>query len=675
MAAAKETAATPGSSLAEAASVHEMYQLYQSGRFHEALLLAERMLAKDPDNRVAGAIAAEASAALSRAAAENPAGSSGSDSEETEAVRKPKSDTERTMANPVGVAALIAAAKAEQNRARDARLAGGNAAGTPAKDSQPGQRSAPVSERSARGAGTAEEGVAKSSVAKSSVAKSSVARPAHPAGSTPAPSSVTPSSAAEAVAKTSGARAPKSDTESTVANPVGAAALIAAAKAEQNRAREARLAGTANAPKPQPAAQSAAKTSTAKASLSASAVGASAQPSPMSPADQEVSFADASPAEDPEVSFASAPPPPPDDHPANAENTVFRPAAVAAALSAAARPEAKPTRQNLAAQSHVLKGSRPSSDSTVIRQGAPPPSSRRPTPAAQISIPSEAEAADPSTGSGVSRVRKGPSAALRGDSAVPSPQTKLAASPVPPRVALQKEELPAALSWGADEDPIAGGALDGVEDRLDMLEVAPETARTPSDDDGPQLEVGEEDAPDVDASAEADELSVADDGPQLEVVDDGPQLEVVDDAEEPVPTSEEVAIDEAAYEGETEDEDEPRSQRVVMYECFLSSDYENALALAESVLAADAEDPMANAIIEECRAALRYRASVPAIASSIKDWTKLELDSRSAFVLSRIDGVTSVEMLLDMCGALQPAEVLHVIDELYKARIIDLIPG
>jgi len=159
------------------------------------------------------------------------------------------------------------------------------------------------------------------------------------------------------------------------------------------------------------------------------------------------------------------------------------------------------------------------------------------------------------------------------------------------------------------------------------------------------------------------------------VVDDGAQLEVVDDAEEPGPTSEEVAIDEAAYEGDTGDEDEPRSQRVVMYECFLSSDYENALALAESVLAADAEDPMANAIIEECRAALRYRASVPAIASTIKDWTKLELDSRSAFVLSRVDGVTSVEMLLDMCGALQPAEVLHVIDELYKARIIDLIPG
>jgi hypothetical protein len=474
-----------------------------------------------------------------------------------------------------------------------------------------------------------------------------------------------------------------------VANPVGAAALIAAAKAEQNRAREARLAGTASPAKPQPAAPSAAKTSTAKtstanASLSATVVGPSAQPSPLSPEDQEISFADASPAEDPEVPFASAPPPSPSGHPANAENTVFRPAAVAAALSAA-RPEAKPTRQNLAAQSRVLKGSRPSSDSTVIRPGATPASSRRATPAAQISVPSEAEAADPSTGSGVSRVRKGPSATLQGDAAVSSPQAKLVASPIPPRVTLKKEELPAALSWG-DDDPIAGGALEGAEDRLDMLEFAPETARTPNDDDdeGPQLEVSEDDAPDLDASAETDELSAADDapqlevlddGPQLEVVDDGAQLEVVDDAEEPVPTSEEVAIDEAAYEGDTGDEDEPRSQRVVMYECFLSSDYENALALAESVLAADAEDPMANAIIEECRAALRYRASVPAIASTIKDWTKLELDSRSAFVLSRVDGVTSVEMLLDMCGALQPAEVLHVIDELYKARIIDLIPG
>jgi hypothetical protein len=549
----------------------------------------------------------------------------------------------------VGAAALIAAAKAEQNRAREARLGGAKApASGAAKDPQGKARGAPTSERSGSSGATkesvakanvakesaAKESAAKESVAKVSVAKASVGAAAQAPAGTPAPAPV-----AESAAKPSGPRAPKSDTESTVANPVGAAALIAAAKAEQNRAREARLGGAAKAPAA--AAHGPAKSSVTEA----------AKPSP-TPAPPAVSQS---------------------DHPANAESTVFRPAAVAAALSAA-RTEAKPTRQNIAAQSHVLRGSRPSSDSTVIRPGTVPASSRRPTPAANIAVPSEADNADPSTGSGVSRVRSGTSGEPRVAAAATPPQAKRPLTPQPPR-ALPREELPAALSW-SDEDPIAGGALDGAEDRLELLEASPVA---PVADDGPQLEVSEVDAPDLDAEAAAflgeasESVEVLDeDAPQLEVVDeDAPQLEVLDD---PAPTSEEVSIDEAPYDGD-EDEDEPRSQRVVMYECFLSSDYENALALAESVLAADAQDPMANAIIEECRAAIRYRASIPVIASSIKDWTKLELDSRSAFVLSRVDGVTSVEMLLDMCGALQPAEVLHVIDELYKAHIIDLVPG
>ena len=62
---------------------------------------------------------------------------------------------------------------------------------------------------------------------------------------------------------------------------------------------------------------------------------------------------------------------------------------------------------------------------------------------------------------------------------------------------------------------------------------------------------------------------------------------------------------------------------------------------------------------------------VPVLALPLAELQVLPLDHRAAFVLSRIDGISNVEMILDVC-AMKWDEALLILDELIDLGVIRL---
>jgi hypothetical protein len=96
-----------------------------------------------------------------------------------------------------------------------------------------------------------------------------------------------------------------------------------------------------------------------------------------------------------------------------------------------------------------------------------------------------------------------------------------------------------------------------------------------------------------------------------------------------------------------------------MYERFLESDYPRALTMAETVLELNPLHPMAQAVVERCRAVQEsQRTDASAITpSTILALTippahlrMLPLDPKFVFLLSRLDGKLDLESVLDVCG-------------------------
>jgi hypothetical protein len=64
-------------------------------------------------------------------------------------------------------------------------------------------------------------------------------------------------------------------------------------------------------------------------------------------------------------------------------------------------------------------------------------------------------------------------------------------------------------------------------------------------------------------------------------------------------------------------------------------------------------------------------SAVPWLVVTFEDLRRLPLDARAGFVVSRIDGRSSVEMLLDLC-ALPEGETLDIVAELVRLGAIEL---
>ena len=114
-----------------------------------------------------------------------------------------------------------------------------------------------------------------------------------------------------------------------------------------------------------------------------------------------------------------------------------------------------------------------------------------------------------------------------------------------------------------------------------------------------------------------------------------------------------------------------------MRDRFSLGDYTGALVLADGLL----EDDPANAEVKECaencRQVLRqmYTARigpldrVPVVTVARDQLRWLSIDHRAGFVLSHIDGISSLEMILDVSG-MPLLDALRILCELAQQRII-----
>lgn len=108
-------------------------------------------------------------------------------------------------------------------------------------------------------------------------------------------------------------------------------------------------------------------------------------------------------------------------------------------------------------------------------------------------------------------------------------------------------------------------------------------------------------------------------------------------------------------------------------------DYTGALDIAEKLLLLEPDNEAAEQTAESCRGILRqmYTArigpldKVPMVMVSRDQLRWLSIDHRAGFVLSLIDGVSSLEMILDVSG-MPELDALRILSELVQQRIISV---
>ena len=114
-----------------------------------------------------------------------------------------------------------------------------------------------------------------------------------------------------------------------------------------------------------------------------------------------------------------------------------------------------------------------------------------------------------------------------------------------------------------------------------------------------------------------------------------------------------------------------------MRDKFSLGDYSGALSVAEALLGDDPAHPEALRYAENSRAVLQkmYTARigpldrVPIVVVPRDQLRWLSIDHRAGFVLSLVDGVSSLEMVLDVSG-MPLLDVLRILYELVQQRVI-----
>ena len=118
---------------------------------------------------------------------------------------------------------------------------------------------------------------------------------------------------------------------------------------------------------------------------------------------------------------------------------------------------------------------------------------------------------------------------------------------------------------------------------------------------------------------------------------------------------------------------------VEMRDRYAVGDFTGALAMAEKLLVEAPENAEANRYMVSCRdiltqmytARLGSTAQVPKVVLAGDQIRWLTLDHRSGFLLSCIDGVSSVEEILDVSG-MQPLDALRILCELMQQGVIEM---
>jgi hypothetical protein len=121
------------------------------------------------------------------------------------------------------------------------------------------------------------------------------------------------------------------------------------------------------------------------------------------------------------------------------------------------------------------------------------------------------------------------------------------------------------------------------------------------------------------------------------------------------------------------------SPRQEMHERLDVGDFSAALAIAETLLEVDSADEDASHVAAVCRAKLKAillgrlgsLAQVPVLAVSPGKLRGLTLDHRSGFLLSLIDGFSSLEEIVDIAG-MPPLEALRTLADFVAQRVVTL---
>jgi hypothetical protein len=116
-----------------------------------------------------------------------------------------------------------------------------------------------------------------------------------------------------------------------------------------------------------------------------------------------------------------------------------------------------------------------------------------------------------------------------------------------------------------------------------------------------------------------------------------------------------------------------------MRERFSLGDYTGALEIAELMLAEDPDDSAAAECAQSCRGVLEgmYAARlgpldrVPEVLVQRTQLRWLSIDHRAGFVLSLIDGSSTLEMILDVCG-MPKLDAIRILHELVQQKIVAL---
>lgn len=139
------------------------------------------------------------------------------------------------------------------------------------------------------------------------------------------------------------------------------------------------------------------------------------------------------------------------------------------------------------------------------------------------------------------------------------------------------------------------------------------------------------------------------------------------------------ALLELQLEAPTAPPDEPDATTRDMRERYAVGDFTGALVIAESILETDPDDLDAKRYAQSCREVLMqmYAARLGALSQIVSvaipsdqiRW--LSLDHRAGFLLSLVDGESSVEELLDICG-MPRLDALRILYQLLEQRVIAL---
>ncbi len=203
------------------------------------------------------------------------------------------------------------------------------------------------------------------------------------------------------------------------------------------------------------------------------------------------------------------------------------------------------------------------------------------------------------------------------------------------------------------------------------------TRPTPDDPEWADLEL-ETRPPPADGPSEDPFIEIAHDRPpQLGFEHEDEDEHAADTVRRPLPITGELAERSGGKSEPAKEPAKPRDRE--MNDRVELGDYSGALEIAEEILRGTPDNIGAKTVAETCRTVLRqmYAARigpldrVPVVMVPRDQLRWLSIDHKAGFVLSLVDGVSSLEMIIDVSG-MPELDTLRILSELAQQRIISL---